>query len=73
MFGEDSKIYPKSLSVKVTDGILWATLPKIPGRFFISLIQNYHFADINLFWKDIELNAIARVNAWYQKKSNETK
>lgn len=73
VFGEDSKIYPKSLSVKVTDGILWATLPKIPGRFFISLIQNYHFADINLFWKDIELNAIARVNAWYQKKSNETK
>ena len=29
-------------------------LPQIPGRFFLSLIQNYHFADINLFWKDIE-------------------
>ena len=73
MFGEASKIYPKSLVVKVIDGLLWTSLPQIPGRFFLSLIQNYHFADINLFWKDIEQNAIARVNAWYQKKSNETK
>jgi len=73
VFGEDLKIYPKSLIVRVIDGLLWTSLPQIPGRFFLSLIQNYHFADINLFWKDIEQNAIARVNAWYQKKSNETK
>ena len=64
---EDTKIYPKSLRVKVIDGLLWTTLPQIPGRFFLSLIENYHFADINLFWKDIEENAIARVNAWYKK------
>jgi hypothetical protein len=66
-------IYPKSLSVKVNDGILWTSLPDIPGRFLLSLIRNYHFADINLFWKDIELNAISRVDAWYQKKSDENR
>ncbi|MGB2136262.1 MAG: DUF3089 domain-containing protein [Flavobacteriaceae bacterium] len=71
VLSEDSKIYPKSLSVRVIDGLLWTTLPQIPGRFFLSLIENYHFADINLFWKDIEENAIARVKAWYQKKSDE--
>ena len=71
MLSEDLKIYPQSLGVKVTDGLLWTTLPQIPGRFFLSLIQNYHFADINLFWKDIEENAVARVNAWYQKISDE--
>ena len=71
VLSEDSKIYPKTLSVRVIDGLLWTTLPQIPGRFFLSLIENYHFADINLFWKDIEENAIVRVNAWYQKKSDE--
>ena len=71
VLSEDLKIYPQSLEVKVTDGLLWTTLPQIPGRFFLSLIQNYHFADINLFWKDIEENAVARVNAWYQKISDE--
>ena len=71
LLSEDTKIYPKSLRVMVIDGLLWTTLPQIPGRFFLSLIENYHFADINLFWKDIEENAIARVNAWYKKKSDE--
>ena len=27
-------------------------------------IKNYHIADINLFWKDIQLNAIQRLEAW---------
>lgn len=73
VLSEDLKIHPKSLSIKVIDGLLWTTLPLIPGRFFLSLIQNYHFADINLFWKDIEENAIKRVNKWYQKKLDEKK
>jgi len=69
VLSEDLKIYPKSLSVQAIDGLLWTSLPQIPGRFFLYLIENYHFADINLFWKDIEENAIDRVNAWYQKTS----
>jgi hypothetical protein len=73
VLNKDMNIYPKSLSVKVNDGILWTSLPDIPGRFLLSLIRNYHFADINLFWKDIELNAISRVDAWYQKKSDENR
>jgi hypothetical protein len=44
-------------------------LPQIPGRFFMSFVKNYHFADINLFWKDIEQNAIRRVRAWHNKCS----
>ena len=70
VLNEDLTIYPKSLSVKVIDGLLWTTLPQIPRRFFLSMIENYHFADINLFWKDIESNAINRVEAWFQKKSD---
>lgn len=71
ILNKDMNIYPKSLRVEVNDGILWTSLPYVPRRFLLSLIHNYHFADINLFWKDIELNAITRVDAWYKKKSDE--
>ena len=62
-------IYPNSLTVTVIDGLLWTTLPDIPGKFFLSFIKNYHFADINLFWKDIQENAVLRVDSWYKKNS----
>lgn len=71
VLSKDLEIYPQSLQVKVIDGLLWTSLPIIPGRFFMSLIRNYHFADINLFWKDIEQNAITRVAAWYKKTEND--
>ena len=73
LLSKDLKLYPKSLNIELVDGILWTSLPEIPGRIFLSLIKNYHFADINLFWKDIEQNAIARVDSWYKKKHDENK
>ena len=64
---ENLKVYPKSVSVKVIDGLLWTTLPKVPKRFLMSYIKSYHFADINLFWKDIEQNSILRVKNWLKE------
>ena len=63
----DGKIYPNALRLQVVDGLVWSSVPKIPKRFFLSFVKNYHFADINLFWKNIEQNAVNRVNAWHQK------
>ena len=63
----DGKIYPKALSVECIDGMIWSTVPKIPKRFFLSFVKNYHFADINLFWKDIEKNAVDRAKAFREK------
>jgi len=60
----DLELYPKSLSLQKIDGMLWVTVPKIPKRFWMSLISNYHFADVNLFWKDISVNAVERTEAW---------
>ena len=64
LLSKDLNIYPQSLTVKVKDGLLWTSIPDIPGKLFLSFIKNYHFADINLFWKDIQLNAIQRLEAW---------
>ena len=66
----DGKIYPKALSVECIDGMIWSSVPKIPKRFFLSFVKNYHFADINLFWKDIEKNAVDRVKAFREKNTN---
>ena len=65
----DLELYPKSLSLQKIDGMLWVTVPKIPKRFLMSLISNYHFADVNLFWKDISINALERTEEWFN--SNE--
>ncbi len=62
---KDGKIYSNALEVRVSDGILWSSVPKIPGRFFLSLVKNYHYADINLFWLDISENSQNRVDQWY--------
>ena len=65
----DKKIYPQSLSLEIIDGMIWSTLPKVPKRFFLSFVKNYHFADINLFWADIQKNAVKRTEAWFQQNT----
>ena len=68
MLFTDDKIYRKSVSVTITDGLVWSSVPKVPKRFFLSFIKNYHFADINLFWEDIRIDVIRRFRNW--KKNN---
>ena len=63
----DNQIYPQSLGVEVKDGILWVSVPKVPKRFLMRFVKNYHFADINLFWEDIRLNVQERIQAYFNK------
>ena len=60
----DNNKYSKSVKVYLTDGLLWTSVPKVPNRLFLRFIKNYHYADINLFWFDIQKNAVERVNSW---------
>ena len=63
----DFKVYSKSIEIERIDGMLWASVPKIPKRFLLSFVKNYHFADVNLFWADIQKNAQLRVSSWLKK------
>lgn len=63
----DNKIYPQSIEIELTDGLVWVSLPKVKKRIYMFFIKDYHFADINLFWKDIQLNAQQRVDAYFNK------
>ncbi|MDC1320444.1 DUF3089 domain-containing protein [Flavobacteriaceae bacterium] len=63
----DEKVYPKSIKVELTSGMLWVSLPKnVPNRLLMRLIRNYHFGDINLFWEDIRLNTVVRINSYLE-------
>ena len=62
--GNELKVYPGKTKVKVIDGLIWATPPNIPGKLFLGIVKDYHFADINLFWKDISENSKIRVSKW---------
>ncbi len=69
VLNSDKKIYPQSLSIEVIDGMIWSSVPKIPKRFLLSFIKNYHFADINLFWADIQKNAVLRTESWFKQNN----
>lgn len=66
LFYYDKKVYPKSLEVEVKDGLLWVSLPKVPKRFWLSFIRDYHNFDVNLFWQDISENAAIRVRSFLE-------
>lgn len=57
------KIRPATISAKRTGNILWIKDPKIKGLKILN-IKNYHVGDLNLFYKDIQDNAILRSNAY---------
>ena len=63
----DEKIYENAIDIKIIDGLIWSSVPRIPKRFLLSFIKSYHFADVNLFWKDIEVNALLRAEEWKRK------
>jgi len=63
-------LYPKSLKIEVTDGLIWSSVPKFPKRFAMSFIKNYHVGDINLFWQDIKENVALRTKTWFSKNNS---
>jgi hypothetical protein len=65
----NGNFYDKNLTVEIKDGLLWVSLPKVPKRFLLSFVKNYHFADINLFWKDINFNAQLRLKEFLKSKN----
>ena len=67
----DKKIYPNSVHIEINDGLLWSSVPRgIQGNLLLKLIRNYHFGDVNIFWKDISENAKIRVENFYNLTKN---
>ena len=65
----DLKIFSQNIDIKLIDGIVWSTVPNVPGKILLKTVRSYHFADINLFWVDIRENAKLRVDQWFKKNN----
>ncbi len=62
----DKGVQPHIVSAKRSDNILWIKKPRVKGRIFLR-IKNYHIGDFNLFYKDVQDNAILRRDAFLAK------
>ena len=65
----DLKIFSQNIDIKLIDGIVWSSIPNVPGKILLQTVRSYHFADINLFWVDIRENAKLRVDQWFMKNN----
>lgn len=63
----DDKMYEKSFHTHLADGAVWISLPHVPFRTLAWSLDDYHIGDVNLFWKDIQLNCKIRINAYRQQ------
>lgn len=59
--------YPQLADAQVHEGVLWINKPYVRGRTFIKT-QNWHQADINLFWGSIRTNVQLRVDTFLKKE-----
>lgn len=59
--------YPQLADAQVHGGLLWINKPYLRGRMFLT-VQNWHNADINLFWGNIRQNVQQRLDAFLKKE-----
>ena len=64
----DDKMYAQSFHTHLENGAVWISIPHVPFRSLALTIDDYHIGDVNLFWKDIQINAKNRVLAYQQKE-----
>ena len=57
------RLIPDLAGAQVYNGILWIERPNFFGKRFIRM-DDWHAADINLFYESVRGNAVARSRAW---------
>ena len=70
---EFNKLVSKRISAAIAPGtnILWVDDTQgVAGTTGMSMLNNYHIADYNLFWMDIRENVQDRINAFSEKIIN---
>ncbi len=63
---EFETVFPNFADAQVHQGILWTHKPKFPLSFFYRS-KNYHVADINFYYMNIQENAVLRVREYLNR------
>jgi hypothetical protein len=62
----NNKMYDKSFSTNLIDGVIWITTPNFPYKYLSFRMDDYHVGDVNLFWEDIRQNSKLRLKNWLE-------
>ncbi len=60
-----NKVLPAVAEAQIHDGLLWLDRPNFPGSFFLRN-PNYHIGDFNLYYMNVRLNAMHRVQVFLE-------
>ena len=65
----NGKLYKKSVKIEYTDHAIFLSMPRVNifKTILFSFLKDYHKGDINLFWEDIRINAIDRVESYFSE------
>ena len=63
-----NKVYKKTTDAWVYEGVLWVNKPKFPWSFLYKT-KDYHIADLNLFYINIQENVGKRINSYFNYQS----
>ena len=65
----NGKVYKKSVKIEYTDHAIFLKIPRVNifKTILFSFLKDYHKGDINLFWEDIRINAIDRVESYFSE------
>ena len=66
----NGELYEKSFRTFLKDGVVSISIPHFPYRLLSIGMPHYHVGDINLFWEDIRINALQRVESFNRRIDN---
>jgi len=64
---KNDKFYTQCIRTELIDGAIRMRAPKFSHRYVALFMDHYHIADINFFWKDIQLNSRERAFSYLNK------
>ncbi len=62
-----ASINPQLFDAQIHEGVIWVGPPNTFGGFLFKM-ENYHIADMNIFWLNIRENALRRTNNYLAQK-----
>ena len=65
----NGKVYKNSVKIEYTNHAIFLKMPRVNlfKTILFSFLKDYHKGDINLFWEDIRINAISRVDSYFSE------
>ena len=63
VFKNFNKVYEGRVDAQSHKGFIWTNKPKFPWSFLLT-IKNYHIADYNFFYRNVQENAVLRANEY---------